>query len=133
MKEENDMSKKILILEDHPGLGQLITDLFKSHGYTVTLAVNGQEGLEFAREGGYDAIISDIKMPLVDGIQFLRNLQQNPPKKKNGPIIMYTNFAYQYSKDEVLSLGAADFIPKDTIGSAELVGKVEEHMKLQPL
>lgn len=127
------MAKKILILEDHPGLGQLITDLFKSHGYAVTLAVNGQEGLDYAREGGYDAIISDIKMPLVDGIQFLKNLQQNPPKQKNGPIIMYTNFAYQYSKDEVISLGAADFIPKDTIGSAELVDKVEAHIQEHPL
>lgn len=127
------MAKKILILEDHPGLGQLITDLFTSHGYSVTLAVNGQQGLDYAREGGFDAIISDIKMPLLDGIEFLKGLQKNPPQKKNGPIIMYTNFAYQYSKDEVLSLGAVDFIPKDTIGSAELVDKVQEHIKAHPL
>jgi DNA-binding response OmpR family regulator len=127
------MSKKILILEDHPGLGQLITDLFKSHDFTATLAVNGQEGLDYAREGGYDAIITDIKMPLIDGIQFLRSLKENPPKKKNGPILVYSNFAYQYSKDEVISLGAADFIAKDTIGTGELVTYIEELIKKHPL
>ena len=118
-------NQKLLVLEDHPGLGSLMKDLFGSRGFDVTLCTNGVQGLEAAETGGYSAIISDIKMPQMDGIDFLKALQANPPKVKNGPIIMYSNFAYQYSQDEVISLGAADFIAKDTISTGELVERVE--------
>lgn len=122
--------KKLLILEDHPGLGALIKDLFVTHGYDVTVATSGRQGLEFAKDGGYAVIITDIKMPEMDGIQFLRALKENPPPNLNGPIIVYSNFAYQYSKDEVLSLGASDFIAKDTVSTGELVELVES--KINP-
>ena len=121
-------NKKLLILEDHPGLAQLIKDLFTSHGFDIDLCSNGQEGLSKAQAGGYAAIISDIKMPILDGMGFLKALQENPPKEKNGPIIMYSNFAYQYSKDQVLALGAVDFIAKDTVGTNELVEIVKSHL-----
>ncbi len=126
MAEKN--TKRILVLEDHPGLGNLINELFSSKGYEVTLATNGEQGLKYAIEGGYNAIIADIKMPIMDGIEFLKALQETSPKPKNGPIIMYSNFAYQYSKDEVISLGATDFIAKDTISTTELVTQVESYM-----
>jgi CheY-like chemotaxis protein len=121
--------KRLLILEDHPGLGNLIKELFSTNGFDVSLATNGVQGLEFASEGGFDAIISDIKMPQLDGIGFLRALQANPPKVKNGPIIMYSNFAYQFSKDEVLSLGATDFIAKDTVSTGELLQMIKDLTK----
>jgi CheY-like chemotaxis protein len=127
------MSKRLLILEDHPGLGSLIQELFTSHGYQVTLATNGQQGLSFAQEGGFDAIITDIKMPILDGMGFMKALNENPPKVKNGPIVVYSNFAYQYSKDEILSLGAIDFIAKDTIGTGELVDYIDKLVQDHPL
>jgi CheY-like chemotaxis protein len=117
-------NKKILIIEDHPGLRSLLTDLFTLNGYQVTAVTDGVGGLEKAETGGYDVIICDIKMPAMDGITFLKALREHPPKVANGPIIMYSNFAYEYSKDEVLGLGAADFIAKDTIASGELVERV---------
>lgn len=118
--------KSILIIEDHQALRSMLTELFTIAGYEVNAVINGQEGLKAAQRGGYAAIICDIKMPLMDGITFLKAMQANPPKAKNGPVVMYSNFAYQYSKDEVLSLGAADFIAKDTLGSYELVNHVEK-------
>jgi CheY-like chemotaxis protein len=117
-------AKKILIIEDHPGLRSLLTDLFTLNGYQVTAVTDGVAGLEKASAGGYDVIICDIKMPAMDGITFLKAMRENPPKVQNGPIIMYSNFAYEYSKDEVLGLGAADFIAKDTIASGELVERI---------
>lgn len=119
-------NKKVLIVEDHPGLRSLLTDLFTLNGYDVVAVNDGVAGLEKAQTGGFDVIISDIKMPAMDGITFLKALREHPPKIKNGPIIMYSNFAYEYSKDEVLGLGAADFIAKDTIASGELVERVNQ-------
>ena len=121
--------EKILVLEDHQGLGQMIKDIFEFGGYSVTVVMNGRLGLEEAQKGGWSAIISDLKMPEMDGITFLKALHDNPPKHKNGPIIVYSNFAYEYSKDYVSSLGAADFIAKDTLGTTELLDRVKELMK----
>lgn len=118
--------KNILILEDHQGLAAMIRELFTSHGYNVTLANNGQHGLEFASKGGFTAIICDLKMPVMDGMAFLKALQEHPPAVPNGPIIVYSNFAYQFSKDEAMRRGAADFIAKDTLGTTELVNYVEK-------
>lgn len=117
--------KKILVLEDHATLRSMMTELFQLAGYQVTAVINGRQGLERAQEGGYDAIISDIKMPQMDGIQFLRAYQNSPSKSKNGPVIMYSNFAYEFSKNEVLGLGAVEFIAKDTISTGEFLDKVE--------
>ncbi len=116
--------KRALILEDHPGLGAMIQDTFRLGGYEVTLATNGRHGLEYAKQGGYDVIISDLKMPEIDGMTFLRALKENPPKNPNGPIVVYSNFAYEYSKDEVFALGASAFIAKDTLGTNELLEKI---------
>jgi DNA-binding NarL/FixJ family response regulator len=74
-------------------------------------------------------------MPAMDGITFLKTIREHPPKVPNGPVIMYSNFAYEYSRDLVMSLGAADFIAKDTIASGELVDHVNQLLsgKGQPL
>lgn len=125
-------NKKLLVLEDHPGLGQLLKDLFTAHGYDVTVAINGRQGLDYAQEGGYAIIITDIKMPEMDGIQFLRSLKDSNAKEGNGPIIVYSNFAYQYSKDEVLSLGASEFVAKDTVSTSDLVALVEKTIAAHP-
>ena len=119
----------ILILEDHQGLAAMIRELFVSHGFDVTIASNGQHGFEFAQKGGFAAIICDLKMPVMDGMAFLKALQENPPSAQNGPIIVYSNFAYQYSKDEALRRGATDFIAKDTLGTVELVDYVKNLIK----
>lgn len=124
--------KKLLVLEDHPGLSQLLKDLFTAHGYDVTVAANGRQGIEYAQGGGYAIIITDIKMPEMDGIQFLHALKDTGPKDKNGPIIVYSNFAYQYSKDEVLSLGASEFVAKDTVSTTDLVQLVEKTIAAHP-
>lgn len=119
------MSKKILIIEDHQGLRQLASQIFSAAGYEVTEAPNGQAGLNYAIQGGFTAIICDLKMPIMDGMTFLAALQQHPPSEKNGPIIIYSNFIYEYAKDEAIRRGATAFIAKDTLGTGELVGEVE--------
>jgi DNA-binding response OmpR family regulator len=120
------MSKRILILEDHAMLASMIHDLFTNHGWEVTIAGDGRQGLDRAQEGGWTAIITDLKMPLMDGMQFLNAINDHPPTNQNGPLIIYSNFAYSYAKDEALRRGAADFIAKDTMDPAALVNRVEE-------
>ena len=119
------MPKKILIIEDHQGLRSLANQLFTTAGYEVVEASNGQQGLDSAIQGGFIAIICDLKMPIMDGMTFLTSLQQHPPPAPNGPIIIYSNFIYDYARDEALRRGASAFIAKDTLGTGELVQEVE--------
>lgn len=122
------MPKRILIIEDHQGLRQLADQIFKSAGYDVMAVSNGQQGLDYAIQGGFNAVVCDLKMPIMDGMTFLTALQQHPPVKPNGPIIIYSNFIYEYARDEALRRGAAAFIAKDTLGTGELVQEVERIM-----
>jgi CheY-like chemotaxis protein len=120
------MPKKILFIEDHQGLRSLANQVFSAAGYEVTEAPNGQAGLTSAIQGGFDAIVCDLKMPIMDGMTFLVALQQHQPAPANGPIIIYSNFIYEYAKDEAMRRGATAFIAKDTLGTGELVAEVEK-------
>jgi|GEM_PF-2425285 len=119
------MAKKILVIEDHQGLRSLANQVFSGAGYIVTEAANGQAGLDSAIQGGFEAIVCDLKMPVMDGMTFLTALQQHPAATPNGPIIIYSNFIYDYARDEALRRGAAAFIAKDTLGTGELVTEVK--------
>lgn len=119
------MLKKILIIEDHQGLRQLAEQIFTAAGYQVTAVNNGQAGLDCAIQGGYQAVVCDLKMPIMDGMTFLTALQQHPPATPNGPVIIYSNFIYDYARDEALRRGAFAFVPKDTLGTGELIQEIE--------
>ncbi len=123
------MVKKILIIEDHLGLRSLAKQIFSAAGYEVVEASNGQAGLDAAIQGGFTAIVCDLKMPIMDGMTFLGALQQHPAATPNGPIIIYSNFIYDYARDEALRRGATAFIAKDTLGTGELVQEVERIIK----
>jgi CheY-like chemotaxis protein len=119
------VARKILIVEDHPAIRNMLISLFKNAGYQVTECSDGALGLSAAQGGGYEAIILDLKMPQMDGFEFMKNLKLNPPIIKNGPIIVFSSVAYDYAQKEALDAGAADFILKDDLEAIHLVDHVE--------
>lgn len=119
-------TKKILIVEDD----QYIRDIYKSTleevGFNVTTAVDGEEGLLKAKEGGYDLILLDMMMPKVDGIQFLTNMKENPPKEPNGSTILLTNLTQDPVVKQGMDLGAKSYISKADVNPAEFLEKIKE-------
>lgn len=120
---------KILIIEDHPAIRNMLINLFNNSGYEVSEAGDGAVGLQFAQEGGFRAIILDLKMPQVDGFEFMKRLKLTPPKTPNGPIIVFSSHSYDYAKQQALESGAADFILKDDLETIHLVEHVEKIIK----
>jgi len=118
-------SKKVLIVEDHPAIRNMLIGLFQNNGYQVTSASDGALGLNAAQEGNFHCIILDLKMPQMDGFEFMKNLKLNPPKSPNGPIIVFSSVAYEYARKEALAAGAADFIVKDNLEATHLVEHIE--------
>jgi len=82
--------EKILVIEDDPVLRQFFADILSSEG-SVSTAVNGQEGLDKAREQHFDVILSDLQMPVMDGIEFYRKASILDPALRDHVLFLTGN------------------------------------------
>jgi len=83
--------------------------LRKREDLTIDTATNGREGLEKAKAQKYDIVITDLKMPVMDGMEVLKTLRKEQP---DVTVIIFTGFATVDTTREALKLGAFDYIPK---------------------
>lgn len=111
--EEGQQAKKViqvLIVEDNKELRDYLAEQLEHH-YTVTEAVNGEDGLKQAVKIIPDLIISDIKMPKMDGLEFCRRIKTNE-RTSHIPFIMLTALADIENRLEGLQTAADDYIIK---------------------
>lgn len=80
---------KILIVDDDRGVVHIIRQLLAEHGYETSMALNGLGGLELFQTQFFDLIITDLKMPGMDGLSFLREVRQLEPAM---PVIILTAY-----------------------------------------
>lgn len=73
------MSLKILIVDDEPSLLELIAQFLELEGHTIKMANNGQEAFELTQQWPPDLIISDVQMPICNGLQLYEKVQTLPP------------------------------------------------------
>ena len=79
---------KILIVDDHPDIRQLLVDGVSHAGYEVVTACDGEDAWEKVTQDNPDVILLDLMMPKIDGFTFLQNLRQSPPVDKWIPVII---------------------------------------------
>jgi DNA-binding response OmpR family regulator len=103
------MAKKILIVEDDPGISLGLKDEFESEGYEVWVADDGEKGLEASRNQKPDLIILDIMLPVLDGYEVCKSLRMEGNKT---PIIMLTVKDKEIDRVLGLELGADDYVTK---------------------
>jgi two-component system, NtrC family, response regulator PilR len=99
----------LLIVDDEQSYRQLLSLLFEGEGHRVRTAGNGREAVEVLKDEPADLIVSDVKMPDMDGIEMLRVVRETMP---DVGIIFMTAFASVESAREAFKLGADDFITK---------------------
>ena len=122
------MSKRILLVEDEPGLVLTLTDRLTSEGYTVESARDGGAGFERASKEVFDAIILDVMLPRKNGFDLCRDLRQ---RGVNTPILMLTARGQLVDKVVGLKLGADDYLTKP-FEMIELLARVEALMRRTP-
>lgn len=120
---------KILLIEDESGLIMTLTDRFRSEGYDVDSAADGESGLAMAESGGHDAIVLDVMLPKKNGYDVCRELRQ---KGISTPILMLTAKGETIDKVLGLKLGADDYLTKP-FEVMELLARVEALIRRSPL
>jgi two-component system nitrogen regulation response regulator NtrX len=99
----------ILIIDDEKSIRKTLTEILSYEGYKIDEAVDGEEGLKKFSEKAYDVVLCDIKMPKLDGIEFLdRSKQVNP----DVPVIMISGHGNVDTAVEAVKKGAFDYISK---------------------
>ena len=119
---------KILLVEDSLQLNKALSTVLKRNSYIVDSAFDGEEALLFLKQCKYDAIILDIMLPKVNGLEVLKQARL---QKLETPIIMLTAKSTTEDKIHGLDLGADDYLPKP-FSVDELLARLRALMRRKP-
>lgn len=100
---------KILVVDDEEGARDLFHTILTDEGYDVSLANGGEEALVLFKSNPFNLVITDIKMPVMDGLQLLQEIRKMGSKTD---VIMVTAYGEVESYLKAMSLGAAEYINK---------------------
>jgi two-component system, OmpR family, alkaline phosphatase synthesis response regulator PhoP len=114
-------ARRLLLVEDEPGLIMTLTDRLMAEGYEVESATDAPTGLESASAGAFDAILLDVMLPGGNGLDVCRTLRQRGVQT---PILMLTAKGQVVDRVVGLKLGADDYLVKP-FEMAELLARVE--------
>src|SRR5213082_2496137 len=103
------MPFRILVVDDETAIREAIRMTLEYEGYKIDEARSGQDGLDRATKTPFDAILLDIKMPILDGIEVLENLKE---QKVASPVIMVSGHGDVHTAVECTKRGAYDFLEK---------------------
>lgn len=122
--------KRILLVDDDAALRDMYVLILGKAGWQVTTADNGAEGLAKIREGGWDLILLDMMMPVLDGMGALKALTEEAGKHvADTPIVILSNAGYEEVAKEATDLGAAGFLMKADLLPKDLVEAVQGYLK----
>jgi len=122
--------KRILVLDDETAIQRLLKIVLDSEGYDVSTTDDGRIALEMIRQNPVDLIIQDLRMPKMDGLQFLRHLKEQNPEL---PSIVLTAYGTLETAVEAMRLGAYTHInkPFDTDEIRLIVSRALERIELR--
>ncbi len=115
--------KKILIIEDDKSIAELERDYLEIDGFSVEIALKGDEGLNKALKDEVDLVLLDLMLPGLDGFQICKAIRT----EKDIPILMISAKKEDIDKIRGLGLGADDYIVKP-FSPSELVARVKAHL-----
>ena len=120
----------VLLVDDDEGIREVLQEIVELFGFTSKTARTGEESLRFLEHESFDLMVTDIRMPNMDGMELLKKAKSNYP---DIDIIMITGFSADYSFNDVVNAGASDIITKP-INLEEIEAKInrvirERHLR----
>jgi len=119
---------KILLIEDDTFLSDMYVTKFSKLGYNISAAYDGIDGIKQAKKIKPEIILLDVRLPLKDGFEVLKEIKADD-NIKNIPVILLTNLGQKEDIDKGLKLGATDYLIKAQFTPQEVVDKVRQIVK----
>jgi len=121
------MVKKILLVEDEELMIDLLQRKLTKEGYEISVAKNGEEGLEAMKKVRPDLVLLDIIMPKMGGFEVMEEMQRDKTLAKI-PVIVISNSGQPVELDKAQKLGAKDWLIKTEFDPQEVVDKVKKQI-----
>ena len=118
------MPRKALVVDDSASMRQLVSLTLVKEGYAVVEAANGQEGLKQLGVGSFDVIITDLNMPVMDGITFVQQVRAKSALKFT-PVLLLTTETRADQKSKARAAGATGWLTKP-FEPAALIGALKK-------
>src|SRR5205807_7241862 len=128
LSEAPDEEVKVLFIEDDPAVAEMYKLKLELDGYTVTVANDGEEGLQLADQSPPDIIFLDTRLPKMDGFAVLERLR-SAERTRDIPVIILSNYGERELVDRGLKLGALDYLIKSETTPASLSRGVQDWVK----
>jgi len=106
------VSERILLVDDDPRLAGMVSEYLGEAGFRVTIAADGRAGLERLAHEPYDALVLDLMLPDMDGLEVCRQVRASATGASEIPILMLTARGDAMDRVVGLELGADDYLPK---------------------
>ena len=119
---ENEIEAKVLLVDDEQDFLDTLSDRLELRGLKVSAVTSGEQAITQAKLQDYDAIVVDLSMPGIDGLETLKRIKADNP---NAEIIMLTGHGSVQNGVEAMKLGAGDFLQKP-VELSELMEKIGE-------
>ena len=120
---------RILVVDDEPLVRKSLYESLRGDGFTASMASNGEEAYEKIESSYFDIVITDMKMPKMNGIELLKKLRKDFPSVS---VVLITGYGNVETAVEAMKMGAFDYVTKP-INDAEvriIIDKILEHNKL---
>jgi DNA-binding response OmpR family regulator len=106
------VSERILLVDDDPRLAEMVSEYLGEAGFRVTIAHDGRAGLERLSRAPFDALVLDLMLPDMDGLEVCRQVRASAAAASEIPILMLTARGDAMDRVVGLELGADDYLPK---------------------
>ncbi len=115
--------KRILLVEDDMGISKILTLKLRTDGFDTTLAKDGIEALAMLKKNRYDLILLDLRMPRMDGFEFLKEKQDSADKT---PVIVCSVLSQDTDIERARKFGIVDYLVKVNIPLQGIIDRIQK-------
>jgi len=126
----NNNKIKILVVEDEATLQKALNDVLSSEGYSVVSALDGEKGLQMAKDEKPNLILLDIILPRLDGFEVLKGLKKDDSTAQI-PVIILTNLSDLDNIQKSIDLGATTYLVKADFHLDDVLRKIKDTLNGQ--
>jgi CheY-like chemotaxis protein len=118
--------KSVLVVDDHPDTGEVLSRLLNRRGYDAVAAFSGEEALARLAESLPSVIVLDVAMPGMNGAELLREIRADP-RLKDVPVVVFSaDFTLERMR-ELMALGAQEYLVKGTAGWDTVLARITSY------